>query len=81
MEQKVDISLDSEALDNTIEKANRLVELLREAQQIFDSLSGAEKSKEPFYIRHPDFPVYITVVSVVVAAATALGILLWHLLK
>ena len=34
MEQKVDILLDSEALDNAIEKANRLAELLREAQQI-----------------------------------------------
>ncbi len=34
MEQKVDIRLDSEALDNAIEKANRLAELLREAQQI-----------------------------------------------
>lgn len=45
MEQKVDIRLDSEALDNAIEKANRLAELLREAQQIVDSLSGAEKSE------------------------------------
>ena len=34
MEQKVDIRLDSEALDNAIEKANRLAEVLREAQQI-----------------------------------------------
>ena len=34
MEQTVDIRLDSEALDNAIEKANRLAELLREAQQI-----------------------------------------------
>ena len=34
MEQKVDIRLDSEALDYAIEKANRLAELLREAQQI-----------------------------------------------
>lgn len=45
MEQKVDISLDSEALDNAIEKANRLVKLLQEVQQIVDSLSGAEKSE------------------------------------
>ena len=45
MEQKVDIRLDSEALDNAIEKANRLAELLREVQQIVDSLSGAEKSE------------------------------------
>lgn len=45
MEQKVDINLDSGALDNAIEKANRLVELLREVQQIVDSLSGAEQSE------------------------------------
>lgn len=45
MEQKVAIRLDSEELDNAIEKANRLVELLREVQQIVDSLSGAEKSE------------------------------------
>lgn len=45
MEQKVDISLDSGALDQAIEKANRLVELLQEVQQIVDSLSGAEKSE------------------------------------
>lgn len=42
MEQKVEISLDSKALDNAIEKANRLAELLREVQQIVDSLSGAD---------------------------------------
>lgn len=40
MERKVDIDLNSEALDEAIEKANRLVALLREAQQIIDSLSG-----------------------------------------
>ena len=34
MEQKIDIRLGSGALDNAIEKANRLAELLREAQQI-----------------------------------------------
>ena len=45
MEQKVAIRLDSEELDNAIEKANRLVELLREVQQIVDSLSGVEKSE------------------------------------
>lgn len=42
MEQKVEISLNSESLDNAVEKANRLVELLREVQQIVDSLSGAD---------------------------------------
>lgn len=47
MEKKIDVSLDSEALDNAIEKANRLIELLREVQQIVDSLSGAEKSEAP----------------------------------
>lgn len=45
MEQKVDISIDSEALDNAIEKANRLVELLREVQQITASLFRAERSE------------------------------------
>lgn len=45
MERKIDISLNSEALDNAIEKTNPLVELLREVQQIVDSLSGAEKSE------------------------------------
>lgn len=45
MERKIDIVLDSEALDEAIKKANRLVELLREVQQIVDSLSGAEKSE------------------------------------
>lgn len=38
MEQKVKISLDSKELDQAIEKANRLIELLREVQQIIDSL-------------------------------------------
>lgn len=52
MEQKVDISLDSGALDNAIEKANRLVELLREVRQIVDSLSGAEKLKDINTVSH-----------------------------
>lgn len=39
MEPQVNISLDSEELDIALEKANRLIELLREAQQIIDSLS------------------------------------------
>lgn len=43
MEQEVHIDLNTESLDKTIEKANRLVELLREAQQIADSLSGGKK--------------------------------------
>ena len=40
MESKVAISLDTTDLDEAIEKANRLVELLREATQIIDSLSS-----------------------------------------
>lgn len=39
MESKVAISLDTTDLDEAIEKANRLVELLQEATQIIDSLS------------------------------------------
>ena len=39
------VNINCENLDVTIEKANQLVELLREAQQIIDSLSGAEKLK------------------------------------
>ena len=40
MESKVAISLDTTDLDEAIEKANRLVELLQEATQIIDSLSS-----------------------------------------
>ena len=39
------ITVNCKELDDAIEKANRLVELLREAQQIIDSLSG--KSSRP----------------------------------
>lgn len=45
MEQKIAIELDSEALDEAIEKANRLGELLREVQQIIDSLSGVRQGE------------------------------------
>jgi len=38
------ITVNCKELDNAIEKANRLVELLREAQQIIDSLSGKEQN-------------------------------------
>lgn len=41
----VKISIDSDSLDVTIEKANRLVELLREAQRIVGCLSGKEELK------------------------------------
>nr|DAW55849.1 MAG TPA: hypothetical protein [Caudoviricetes sp.] len=37
--------LSTEELDEAIEKANRLVELLREVQQIIDSLSGEKNSE------------------------------------
>ena len=41
---KLTIEVNTEELDQVIEKANRLVELLREAQQIIDSLSGKEQN-------------------------------------
>lgn len=41
----VRLRLDTSEIDTAIEKANRLVELLREAQQIIDSLYEANKSK------------------------------------
>ncbi|MCI9191737.1 MAG: hypothetical protein HFH84_19580 [Lachnospiraceae bacterium] len=43
----IEIELDSEDLDRAIEKADRLVGLLQEAQQIIDSLSGREVSSIP----------------------------------
>ncbi len=45
MDQTVKIEIDDTALDGMIKKANRLVELLREAQQIVDSLSENKKLK------------------------------------
>ena len=39
------VEVDSTSLDAAIEKANRLVALLREAAQIIDSLSKAVKSE------------------------------------
>lgn len=41
----VKINIDNDSLDMTIEKANQLVELLREAQQIVGCLSGKEELK------------------------------------
>lgn len=41
---EITIEVNSEGLDQAIEKANRLVELLREAQRIVDSLSGKEQN-------------------------------------
>lgn len=43
MNQTVKIEIDSEELDAAIEKANRLIELLREIQQIASSLSGRNR--------------------------------------
>ena len=45
IDTKIAINVECKDLDIAIEKANRLVELLREAQQIIDSLSGPEKLK------------------------------------
>ena len=45
MDHEIHVELNSEDLDEAIKKANRLVELLREAQQIVDSLSGCRKSE------------------------------------
>lgn len=39
MENKLKIELNCEKLDEAIEKANQLAKLLREVQQIIDSLS------------------------------------------
>ena len=45
MDNQVKISVDSKNLDAAISQANRLVELLREVQQIISSLSGTNKSE------------------------------------
>lgn len=39
MDKTIEIEVKAEGLDSTIEKANRLVELLQEAQRIVNSLS------------------------------------------
>lgn len=41
----IEIEVDAEQLDNAIEKANRFVCLLREAEQIINSLSHTDKSE------------------------------------
>lgn len=43
MKQEIKLSVDCEGLDETIAKANQLVKLLREAQQILSSLSRTDK--------------------------------------
>ena len=48
MKQKktsIEIEVDTKELDAAIEKANHLTELLKEAQQIIDSLCNQEKSE------------------------------------
>lgn len=44
--QGITIEINTEQVDEAIEKANRLVELLKEAVQIIDSLSGGQKLKK-----------------------------------
>ncbi len=41
----IDVNVNCKELDATIEKVKRLNELLQEAQQIINLLSGKEKSK------------------------------------
>ncbi|WP_147437526.1 hypothetical protein [Anaerotruncus massiliensis (ex Liu et al. 2021)] len=43
VEKEITLRINSVELDEAIEKANRLVELLREASQIIDSLNGPLK--------------------------------------
>ena len=45
MDSSVELKIDDKTLDTLTEKANRLVELLREAQQIIRSLSDKEESE------------------------------------
>lgn len=45
MEKEVTIKINDEELDVAIEKAKQLVELLKEAQQVIDSLFRNEKSE------------------------------------
>ena len=45
MEKEITLRINSVELDEAIEKANRLVELLREASQIIDSLNGPLKGE------------------------------------
>jgi len=45
MEPGLKIEVDNTKLDEALEKAERLVELLREAQQIIHSFSGIEESE------------------------------------
>ena len=44
-ERHVTITVDDSSVDNAIEKANRLVELLKEASAIIDSLAAGVRSE------------------------------------
>lgn len=47
LKTRVDTQELDEAIEETIEKANRLVELLREAHDLANSLSGSKKMLDP----------------------------------
>lgn len=47
LKAKVDTQELDEAIEETIEKANRLVALLREAHDLANSLSGSKKMLDP----------------------------------
>ena len=42
--KELTVEVDANGLDEAIEKANRLIELLTEVQQLIDSLFGKERS-------------------------------------
>lgn len=44
-ETNISVKVDGQSLDDAIEKANRLAELLREVQQMINSLSKAIESE------------------------------------
>lgn len=43
MDYTIDLRVDTKEIDDAIEKAKRLVELLHEAQQVITSLSGSSE--------------------------------------
>ena len=49
MKKPITVEIKTEFLDEAIEKANRLVELLKEAVQIIDSLTGGQKVQRYSY--------------------------------
>ncbi len=52
-EPVVNIRVNAEQIDQVIEKANRLVELLREASDLIDSLSGGSVRTQAFEKHNP----------------------------